>query len=270
MQNKEGKGFLTFAHNTEHTDYVQMAYLLALSVKRSCKNNKFAVVVTKNTNLTLEQKKVFDHVIEIPETPKFYSECLAWDLTPFKETFKLESDMIVPRSIDHWWTACRAQPVVLTTNVRDYKGNISPNRSYRKFFDDNNLLDAYNGVMYFRYSLESKKFFDNAKRVFQNFTVLKNNVLKNCNYSHPDTDVVFGITATTMDFECSIPLDYPTFTHMKGGINGWPLNMDWRDAVQWHIDDQHNIYLGGIAQQYPFHYFQKDFCNKELIAHYEF
>ncbi len=270
MRNKQGQGFLTFAHNTDQNDYVQMAYLLALSIKRTCKINDFAVVVTKGTYITEQQSQVFDHVIEIPEVPKFYSECLAWELTPFKETFKLESDMIVPRSLDHWWPACRLQPVVLTTKVRDYKGNISPNRSYRKFFDDNHLVDAYNGVMYFRYSHESKQFFDCAKRVFQNFTVLKNRVLKNCNYNEPDTDVVFGITASIMDWPCYLPLEYPTFTHMKGGINGWPLNMDWRDAVHWHIDDNCNLFLGGIAQQYPFHYFQKDFCTPELVEHYEF
>ena len=145
MQDKQGQGFLTFAHNTQDVDYVAMAHLLALSVKRTCSINSFAVVITKGTVITDQQRDVFDHVIEIPQVPKFYSECLAWELTPFKETFKLECDMIVPRSIDHWWDACRLQDVVMTTNVRNYQGHVSNSRAYRRFFDDNNLLDAYNG-----------------------------------------------------------------------------------------------------------------------------
>ena len=47
-------------------------------------------MVTQGTKLSDAQRDVFDHVIEIPETPPFYSECLAWELTPYKETFKLE------------------------------------------------------------------------------------------------------------------------------------------------------------------------------------
>jgi len=103
LQPKNGQGFLTFAHNTPDVNYVDMAYLLALSVKRSCTINNFSVVVTQGTTLSDAQRDVFDHVIEIPETPPFYSECLAWELSPYKETFKLECDMLVPRSIDHWW-----------------------------------------------------------------------------------------------------------------------------------------------------------------------
>ena len=142
MQPKNGQGFLTFAHNTADVDYVNMAYLLALSIKRSCNINNFSVVVTQGTMLTDAQRDVFDHVIEIPKTPPFYSECLAWNLTPYKETFKLECDMLVPRSIDHWWSVCRLSDVVLTTSVRNYKGEISDSRFYRRYFDANDLVDA--------------------------------------------------------------------------------------------------------------------------------
>lgn len=269
MQPKNGQGFLTFAHNTADVDYVNMAYLLALSIKKSCKINNFCVVVTKGTVLTDAQRNTFDHVIEIPTTPTFYSECLAWQLTPYKETFKLECDMIVPRSIDHWWDACRLSDVVLTTDVRNYKGEVSDVRVYRRYFDNNHLVDAYNGCMYFRYSSHSKKFFDVAKLVFENWQTFRNKLLVGSIYNSPDTDVVFGVAATLLDTPCYLPLDFPTFAHMKGAINGWHPNMDWRDAVQWHIDDEHNLFVGGVAQQYPFHYYQKNFCTPELIAHYE-
>ena len=268
MQDKQGQGFLTFAHNTQDVDYVAMAHLLALSVKRTCSINSFAVVITKVTVLTDQQRDVFDHVIEIPQVPKFYSECLAWELTPFKETFKLECDMIVPRSIDHWWDACRLQDVVMTTNVRNYQGHVSDSRAYRRFFDDNNLLDAYNGCMYFRYSLVSKRFFQLARQIFENWSRVRDSALVNCMYTEPDTDVVFGLAGTMVDEPAFIPLNLPTFTHMKGAVNGWNMDMDWRDAVQWHVDDECNLFVGGIAQHYPFHYFQKDFCTPELIEHY--
>ena len=41
-------------------------------------------------------------------------------------------------------------------------------RDYRKLFDDNELPDVYNGLMYFRYSQESAEFFWLAEKIFKN------------------------------------------------------------------------------------------------------
>ena len=41
----EQQGWLTFAQNSAETNYVDLAYLLALSIKATCKHNRFAVVV---------------------------------------------------------------------------------------------------------------------------------------------------------------------------------------------------------------------------------
>ena len=49
MNHKAQLGFLTVACNTEQTDYLQLAYLQALNIKRTQKNNQFAVIVDQNT-----------------------------------------------------------------------------------------------------------------------------------------------------------------------------------------------------------------------------
>ena len=69
MQNKEGKGFLTFAQGTQ---YLKCAYLLALSVKTYCKVNNFAVVVDDATNIPEYMKKVFNEIIVIPHVSLLY------------------------------------------------------------------------------------------------------------------------------------------------------------------------------------------------------
>ena len=46
---QEEQGWLTFAQNSDTVDYLKQAYLLALSVKTTCKINSFAVAVDKET-----------------------------------------------------------------------------------------------------------------------------------------------------------------------------------------------------------------------------
>ena len=59
-------------------------------------------------------QKVFDDIITIPTMEPFANECLAWELTPFKETFKLESDMLLTSNIDHWWSGARLKNICFT------------------------------------------------------------------------------------------------------------------------------------------------------------
>ena len=267
----EQQGWLTFAQNSAETNYVNLAYLLALSIKATCKHNRFAVVVDPESeaSITAKQRKVFDHVITIPHTEPFYNEAWLMNVTPFKETFKVESDMIVPRSLDHWWAGCRTQDVCYTNSVRDYRGNISTSRYYRKFFDANNLDNAYNGFTYIRYSSNGMDFCRTMQKILQSWDGLRDTVLDYNVYDKPDTDILYGLAQSFLDIECSNRLSYPTFTHMKSVINGWKPRMRWQDAVPWTLTNDFDLIVGGYAQQYPFHYYDKTFCTPELTDRYE-
>ena len=166
----EQQGFLTFAQNTE-VNYLQLAYVQAMAVKLTMPDRQYAVIVDKQTlaHVTDKHRRVFDYVIELSddyaekEHWKLSNEWQAFYLTPFKETIKLESDLIFTRSIEHWWPAFRLRDLVLSTGCRDYQQRLSSNRTYRRLFDDNELPDVYNGLMYFRYSQTAAEFFWHAK-----------------------------------------------------------------------------------------------------------
>jgi len=266
-QKTREQGYLTFAQGEQ---YLQCAYLLALSVKTYCKINTFAVVVDTATQVPEHMLRVFDEVITIPTMEPFANECLAWELTPFKETFKVESDMLITSNIDHWWTGARLKDVCFTTKVRNYKGEVVEDTHHRKMWYENDLCNAYNGFMYFRHSVETKQFFDTCKQVLDNFDVYKTSVLSNCRHNTADTDVFMSIAATELGKEnYYIPsLNYPTFTHMKQHINQFDPE-DWREAISWSLTKDMIFLLNGYAQTCPLHYFQKDFCTPELIERYE-
>jgi len=278
MYHTEQQGFVTFAQNTDQVDYLKLAYVQAMNVKLTQKHNKFAVIVDKNTlsYVTDQHRKVFDYVIEITndqssDSARFANEWQVFHLTPFKETIKLESDLLFTRSIDHWWDTFRLRDIVLSTGCRNYHDELSDVRIYRQFFDDNELPDVYNGLMYFRYSRTAADFFRKAEQVFSNWDDLKDHALKNCREDSPSTDVLYGITAQLIGPElCTLPsADFINFVHMKPRINGWQEQSKWFETVQSEVDGD-MIRINNLNQYSPVHYFNKDYITDEMVTEYEF
>lgn len=271
------QGFLTFAQNTE-VDYLRLAYLQAMSIKLTMPDSQFAVIVDKKTldKITDQHRRVFDHIIELAEDHaaeevwKLSNEWQAFYLTPFKETIKLESDIIFTRSIDHWWSAMRLRDMVLSLGCRDHRQELSSNRAYRKLFDDNELPDVYNGLMYFRYSQTSAEFFWYAEWIFKNWDHVRDQLLKKCKDITPTTDVVYALAAKVIGVErCTIPsMDYINFVHMKPLINGLSDLTTWTESIICEIDLP-MIRINNVNQYHPTHYYEKSWATDEIIEEYE-
>lgn len=271
------QGFLTFAQNSEF-DYLRLAYTQAMSIKLTMPGSQFAVIVDKFTltQITDKHREIFDYIIELPEDHasqeswKLSNEWQAFYLTPFKETIKLESDILFTRTIDHWWSAFRLRDVVLSTGCRDYLQDLSTNRNYRKLFDDNELPDVYNGLMYFRYSQTAAEFFWYAEWLFKNWPYVRDNILKNCRHKDPTTDVVYAIAAKIVGSEhCTIPsMDWINFVHMKTSINKLSDTVSWTEVMMFETDLP-MIRINNINQYHPVHYYEKFWVTDEIIKEYE-
>jgi hypothetical protein len=272
MNHQEQQGFLTFAANTQDVDYLRLAYLQALNIKATQKIKSFAVIVDPATYQLIEDyhRQAFDYIIETPAstTGPYGLEAQAFWLTPFKETIKLESDLLFTTSIDHWWTAFRLRDVVLSTGCRNYLQQLSASRRYRKLFDDNNLPDVYNGLMYFRYSKTAADFFRCATEIFNNWSAVQNALL-NCRDPEPTTDVVYALAADIVGRElCTLPsVDFINFVHMKPSINEYPETASFQDMYVTEFDDG-MIRINNINQYHPIHYHEKDFPTKEMYDHF--
>jgi hypothetical protein len=272
-QHKEQQGFVTFAVNTPEVNYGELAYLQCLNVKATQRGNRYAVIVDANTyeSFTDAQRNTFDHVIQIDvdlDNP-FLAEPMVWSHTPFKETIKLESDLLFTRSIDHWWTAFRLHNVCLSTHAKTFTGSLLPGFSkYREVFESNQLPDVYNGLMYFRYTQEARDFFMCASRIFENWDIVSNDLIK-CN-AKPSTDVVYAIAALIMgeDMVTMPSLDFLNFVHMKSGVNGWSDARSWLETVM-NERDGNIMRINNLNQYHPVHYHDKTYCTQELIKYYE-
>ena len=95
MDYKDQVGFLTLAQNSS-TNYLELAYLQALSIKLTMPNYKYAVIVDDKTMNVFQDYywDAIDYVIplQIDYTKDtgnpFLNECQVLQLTPFKETIR--------------------------------------------------------------------------------------------------------------------------------------------------------------------------------------
>lgn len=277
MPKLEQQGFLTIAQNNDTTDYLRMAYVQALSVKLTMPGSKYAVLVDAVTLACVEDKHraVFDYVIELPvddavdQEWKLANEWQVCALTPFKETIKLESDLLFTRSIEHWWTMFRLRNIVVSLGCKDYQGNPGTSRRYRRVFDDNSLPDVYTGLMYFRYSQEAYEFFEIVKACYRHWDIVSAQ-LKNYRDEQPTTDLVFAVAANHMGLEtCTLPgCDWINFTHMKNAMNNWPESTPWPDLVLTELELP-MIRVANRNQYGPWHYQNKDWLTDEIVERYE-
>jgi len=257
------RGYLIWAIGEE---YVDCATACAKSIRLHTPDAKIALLSDKQY-----ASSVFDYCKVFP-MPVNYDNVFAndWQVffaSPFRQTIKIEADMIVPHSIDHWWTMLEHKDVVLTTGARNAKNGISTNRFYRKIFDANNLPDVYNAITYWRLSPEAQQFFTTVQVLFDNWDQVQTQI--KMGISDPGTtDLVYALAAIIVGVEnVTLPgTSYPTLIHMKGKLNKL-MEEDWTKEMVWELDKS-NIRINTIDQQYPFHYYIKEF-SKELNKHYD-
>jgi len=184
-------------------------------------------------------------------------QCFA--VSPYRQTIKLEADMICASPIDHWWTLFERRDVVISQGARTFYDQPAESRYYRKIFDENQLPDVYNAITYWRLSTTAKEFFDLVRQVFEQWDSYKR-ILKFPDDS-PTTDVVYSIAAIIMGPEqVTLPIGLgPTIVHMKRYIN--PIQThNWTKELVWENDP---FRINTVAQFGLVHYHIKEWANEQ-------
>jgi hypothetical protein len=246
----EEQGYIVPAFNTGTTDYVDCARTLT---KTLLKHNPHARVclLTNMTDAADCNLFAYTHVVENINTQNpFANDAMVFSQTPFRETIKLEADMMIAGPIDHWWQLFRHRDVVISTGCRNWRGDVSTARHYRKVFDDNQLPDVYNAITYWRLSSTAKEFFGLTRAIFDNWSEFKK--LIKFPPESVDTDLVYAMAAQIMGPEqVTMPFaDYPQIVHMKRHHAGTQTER-WTHELVWELDP---LRINTIAQWGAFHY----------------
>lgn len=280
---KRDRGFLTFAQNTKDTDYVRLAYGLALSIKATQSENAYlSIAVTPGQEIPEEYKWAFDEIIDIPwndnaehSSWKLENEWKAYHITPYRETIKLDADMLFLADYSHWWDSLARNDISPTLNVLDYKGNIVESDFYRKTFTSNSLPNVYSGFFYFKQTDLVQKFFELVELITFNWEMFTYEFLDSTRPMNFSTDVAYALALKVIDthgeLSTGIP-NCPTFVHMKSQLQNWRLdNLSevWTDQVSCFFTPDLKLKVDLQNQYYPFHYHLKEFLTDEVVGFLE-
>ena len=273
------KGFLIFAQNTESVDYVQQAYVLALSIKYSQKEISNVSLVT-NSAVPDEYVSIFDQIIPIPWFKELEDSPLQaenrWKLyyaTPYDETIVLDSDMLVLADIGLWWEYCGNFDIKFCSKIRNYKLEIITQDTYhRKTFISNNLPNPYFALHYFKKNRPAYEFYKVLEFVCNNWEACYDIYAPDYYQKWLSMDLASAIALeiTGMHDQAIDKCDPLNFIHMKTPLQDWPTGVDsWQDMVPYILNSKGELIVGNIKQTKLFHYAEKNFVSKSLIARLE-
>jgi hypothetical protein len=247
----EEQGYVCVAVNTDTADYVSMAQRLFASLKSWHPAARTCLITDQ-----IVSAPEFDHVRLIdPAATAYANDAAVFRHTPFRETIKLEADMLIVSAIDHWWNMLRHRDLVISTGCRDWHDQLVTNSPYRRCFRENHLPDVYNAVTYWRLSATAKEFFDLVRQIFQTWPQVKQ--LLRFAEDQASTDLVYAIAAAVMGPErVTMPFaSYPQIVHMKprtaGTVGPWSKNLVWEH-------DNGRLRIDTVVQWGAFHYHEKN------------
>lgn len=177
-------------------------------------------------------------------------------LSPYRQTIKLEADMLCASPIDHLWTLFEHRDVVISQGARDFYDQTTTSRHYRKILDSNSLPDVYNAITYWRVSKTALEFFQLVRLIFEHWEQYRT-LLK-----FPDetatTDVVYAVAAQILGVErVTLPAGVgPQIVHMKKHIIGTHTS-NWTQELTWEHTNP-GLRINTVAQWGMVHYYIKD------------
>jgi hypothetical protein len=207
-----------------------------------------------NANITVVTRDMLPH----GDLGGYANDWQMFAVSPYRQTIKLEADMICASPVDHWWTLLEQRDVVISQGARTFYDQHTDNRFYRKMFDQNHLPDVYNAITYWRLSKTAKDFFDLIRLIFENWNQYRQ--LLKFPEELPTTDVVYAMAAQIIGPEqVTLPVGLgPTIVHMKQHIN--PIQTsDWTNELVW---ENNPLRINTVAQWGLVHYHIKEWTSE--------
>jgi hypothetical protein len=271
------KGYLILVQNSGDTNYLKMAYGLALSIKNT-QSEVNSVAIATNDEVPKKYKKVFDHIVEIPWDDqaqdskwKIENKWKYYYMTPFDETVVLDADMYFPEDISYWWDILKEKEIWITNKPQTFRGEIITSTKYRPCFKPNQLPNVYTAFMYFRKTEMTAEIFKMTELIFHNYEKFFFDFLDETRPRFLSGDVAYALAIKILGYEneCfSQVTSVPSFVHMKAHLQNVDESLitdDWTQHFPTYLSNDGKLKIGNYAQHLPFHYQNKNWLTDEYL-----
>ena len=254
------QGYLVMAQG----NYLNMAVALAESIKKTQSTvNNISIIIDCDVteHPAVDNFIVLKNDLSGDDKWKIHNRCQFYELSPYDETVILDADMLFLSDVSGWWNMMNKYDMLITNKVKTYRDewvNVNP---YRKAFVANNMPNVYSAFTYFKKTQQNKTFFDLLKSIITNWNAWSVRYTPESRQTFPSIDLAMSIAVKILDIESEVTTsaDFPTFTHMKGGCQGWRTSSESWDTVLGKYNTSQGIKLGPYLQSGILHYVQKDF-----------
>jgi hypothetical protein len=279
MEVTVSKGFLIFAENSKSCNYVQQAYALALSIKHS-QTTVTSVSIITNDKVPKKYQYAFDNIIPIPWSTEVieskYKAEHRWKfihVSPYEETIVLDADMLFLDDISNWWDYLKDHDIKFCNRIKNHKLEVvKKDIVHRRVFLENKLTSPYFACHYFKKSTKAFEFYKTLEFVCNNWEWSYNKFASVWYQDWLSMDLATAIAVEiTGQYDSVIDAVNPMeFVHMKTSIQGWDMiHSSWQDAVPFLLNSRGELVVGNIKQPKLFHYVEKSFLSKKIIARLE-
>jgi hypothetical protein len=268
------KGFLILAQNSEGIDYVQQAYLLALSIARTQSRYKSVSLLT-NDPVPEKYKHAFENIIPIPWEDS--AEGTVWKVenrwkfiyaSPYEETIVLDSDMLFFNDITETWDHLSNYDLFFTSKAYDYKERAITDLKNRRTFIENSLPNIYFALHYFKKTKFAFEFYKTLEMVCRNWKSFYSQITPKATQSWLSMDVSTAITIKILGIEDQVTnpsIDF-SFVHMKPNVQQWsPIPYRWTDSADFYMTEDFQLYINQFKQNKIFHYTEHEFLNEQIL-----
>ncbi len=271
--------FTMLAQNTD-VDYVQQAYLNAMSIRATNKNAKICLIT--NDTVQDKYKQIFDDIVEIPwgdhakdSDWKIENRWKSYHATPYDESLVMDTDMLVLQDISSWFNFLKNYDLFFTSNVYTYRNELVTNDYYRHTFVKNKLPNLYSGLHYYKKSDTAHEFYTWLEMITNNWQQFYRQHTGGKMYQRKcSIDLSSAIAVKIMGIESQVTnprAKYPSFVHMKPRIQNWQNSVvdKWQNRVGTYLGEDLQLKIGNYTQAGVFHYTEDDFVVDRIINIYE-
>jgi len=280
------RGYIVIAQNNDTVDYLQQAYALALNLKLTqstvC-NLTVCVDADTKKKITAKHKRVFDHIVDIPWEDnakqaewKINNKWKYYYMTPYDETVILDTDMIFPTDVSHWWDILSQKDIWACTNVKTYRGEKIVDYYYRKDLKANKMPNIYTAFFYFKKCELASELFKMIQIIFENWERFYFKYMPKGKPDWLSADVAYSLAIHILGIQDQCCMDHmdemPTFIHMKSKVQNIPTSLieeNWSDSIPTYYKTYQDFKVGNFQILHPFHYVDKNWLDKDMINQME-
>lgn len=280
------KGYIVIAQNSDTADYLEQAYALALNLKLTQSDvSNLTVCVDANTKKHVSEKhrKIFDNIVEIPWDDdakdsewKINNKWKYYYMSPYDETVILDTDMIFPVDVSHWWEHLSTKDIWACTNVLTYRNELVDDFYYRLHLKRNKMPNVYTAFFYFKKCDLATEFFKMVQIIFNNWERFYFKYMPEGKPDWISADVAYSLAMKILGIEEQCTMDHikdmPTFIHMKSYVQNIPtssIDEDWTKSIPTYYKNFNDFKIGNFQILHPFHYVVKDWMTKDKILNME-